>query len=190
MINEKSLAALVRFVVEQIEFDREVIACELLEDIGTVKAEGIGELETGQIEARQAEIWRKKEKLLDTFLSGQVTSEEMSAMKKRYDDELRLLEGQLRCAAETQKIAEAQQAGLDEVLQVIRACLNGSGEVFGETIESITVFEEYVEVKVCYVLPVFRIWYSTRGRCENYTTVIDRCEMLEPQPQGSKLPPV
>lgn len=190
MINEKSLAALVRFVVEQIEFDREVIACELLEDIGTVKAEGIGELETGQIEARRAEIWRKKEKLLDTFLSGQVTSEEMSAMKKRYDDELRLLEGQLRCAAETQKIAEAQQAGLDEVLQVIRACLNGSGEVFGETIESITVFEEYVEVKVCYVLPVFRIWYSTRGRCENYTTVIDRCEMLEPQPQGSKLPPV
>lgn len=182
MVNDKSLTTLVQFVLDQLEYDRESIISELLEDIGQLQSAETGAPETTRIHAGQTAIQRRKEKLLDAFLSDQISGDEMAAMKKRYDRELQALEEQLHSAEATLKIAEAQRAGLEDIMKTIRSGLDHSEEVFRETIESITVFEEYVEVKVHYVPPMFRIWYSTHGKREHYTTSIDRCERLEPQP--------
>lgn len=179
MINDKSLAVVVQFVLDQLEYDSESIVSELLEDIRRLQKTEIEEPETERIQTEQTAIQRKKEKLLDAFLSEQITGDEMAVMKAKYDSELQTLQEQLNSAETTRKIAEAQQAGLEDIMQTIRSGLKCSEAVFRETIESITVFEEYIEIKVHYVPPVFRIWYSTHGRRESYTTVIERCELLE-----------
>lgn len=179
MINDKSLAIVVQFVLDQLEYDSESIVSELLEDIRRLQKTEIEEPETERIQTEQTAIQRKKEKLLDAFLSEQITGDEMAVMKAKYDSELQTLQEQLNSAETTRKIAEAQQAGLEDIMQTIRSGLKCSEAVFRETIESITVFEEYIEIKVHYVPPVFRIWYSTHGRRESYTTVIERCELLE-----------
>ncbi len=180
MINEKSLITLAQFVLDQLEYDSETMISELLSEIRQLQTAEIGEPEIERIHTEQAAIQRKKEKLLDAFLSEQITSDEMTVMKQKYDRELEALEKQLHSAEEALKIAESQRAGLAEILQTIRSDLHGSEELLRETIESITVFTEYVEIKIHYVSPIFRIWYSTHGKGENYTTIIDRCELVEP----------
>lgn len=181
MINNKSLLTLVSFVLNQLEYDSESIISELLEDIRQLQSTEQSLPETERMHTEQAAIRRKKEKLLDAFLGEQISSEEMSAMKQKYDRELQSLEEQLHSAEEARRIAEAQQAGLEEIMRTIRSGLQNSEELFRETVESITVFEEYIDIKIRFVPPVFRIWFSTRGRGESYTTVIDRYELLESQ---------
>lgn len=180
MINERSLITLAQFVLDQLEYDSETMISELLSEIRQLQTAEIGEPEIERIHTEQAAIQRKKEKLLDAFLSEQITSDEMTVMKQKYDRELEALEKQLHSAEEALKIAESQRAGLEEILQTIRSDLHGSEELLRETVESITVFTEYVEIKIHYVSPIFRIWYSTHGKGENYTTIIDRCELVEP----------
>ena len=70
---------------------------------------------------------------------------------------------------------------MEEIMRTIRSGLRNSEELFHETVESITVFEEYIDIKIRFVPPIFRIWFSTHGRKENYTTVIDCYELLESQ---------
>lgn len=187
MINERSLTALARFALEQLEYDPESIAVELFAEIRQVQETEREAPETKRMQAEQAAIQRKKEKLLDAFLGEQISGDEMAVMKRKYDRELQALEEQLHSAEEALKIAEAQRAGLEEILQTIRSGLQCSEGVFRETIESITMFPEYLEIQVRYVPYIFRIWYSAHGRREHYTTVIDRCEFVEPQPTDSSV---
>ena len=99
-------------------------------------------------------------------------------MRARYDRELSTVDGQLRRAEEAVRALEGQRAGMEDIAQAIRAGLNGSEEVWREVIEGVTVFEEYVDVKVKSVPGTFRVWYTAGGRGKGYTTAIRRWEVV------------
>ena len=61
---------------------------------------------------------------------------------------------------------------------LFRSGLNGSEEVYREVIEGVTVFEEYIDVQVKFVPGTFRVWYTTSGKREAYTTTIQRWEVV------------
>ena len=99
-------------------------------------------------------------------------------MRARYDRELSAIDEQLQSIADAARVLKEQKTGLEEIVQTIRAGLNGSEEVYREVIERITVFEEYIDVQVKFVPGTFRIWYDTSGKREAYTTTIQRWEVV------------
>lgn len=179
MVNDKSLTACVQFVLRQLKLDSGAIAAELLEDIRHLTTQASGGASETQLLAKRAAAERKKERALDAFLGGQITSEELALMRTKYDRELASLDGQLQSIQDAVHTLEAQKTGSDHIVAAIRAGLEHSEEVFREVIESVVVWEACLDIKVCYVPGIFRLWYTTAGKRDEYTTIIERWEWQE-----------
>lgn len=178
MINGKSLSAIVGFVLGRLELDGDAIVAELLEDIQKLQnTPDSGESEK-RLQASRSALERKRENALDAFLSGKISNEELQTMRARYDWELSAIDEQLRSISDAARVLEDQKTGLEEIAQTVRAGLNGSEEVYREVIEYVTVFEEYIDVRVKFVPETFRIWYTASGKREAYTTTIQRWEAV------------
>lgn len=178
MINDKSLTACAQFVLKQLNLDYDTIVAELAEDIRRVRADPEEMPDLKRIEEKRVELHRKKERVMDAYFSQTISKDDMLRMKERYDRESAELEAKMQAVRETERIRQEQQANLAEMIQTMRAGLTNSEEVFAEVIESVMVFDEYIEVKVQYLPMNFRLWYSTKGVREHYTTTIEKWEMV------------
>lgn len=180
MVNDKSLTAVVRFVLGQLELDSDAIVAELLADIQKLQSAPDDGGSADRLQAKRTAIERKRENALDAFLSEKISNEELQAIRARYDRELAAIDQQLQAIAEAAHTLEAQKTGLEDIVRTIRAGLDGSEEVYREVIERVTVLEDYIDVQVKFVPGTFRIWYTTSGKREAYTTTIQRWEVVQP----------
>ena len=178
MVNDKSLSAMMGFVLEQLDMDRDAIVAELLEDIQKLRSAPDGGGSANHLQAKRTAIKRKRENALDAYLGGKISDEELQTMRARYDRELAAIGGQLQAMAGAARVLEEQVCGPEDMAQAIRAGLTGSEEVWREVIERVTVFQEYIDVKVKFVPGTFRIWYAVSGKGEAYTTAIRRWEVV------------
>ena len=178
MVIDKSISNIVGFVLGQLELDSDTIVTELLEDIKKLQQapDNGGSIE--RLKTKRAAIERKRENALDAFLSGKISDGELQTMRTRYDQELAAIDQQFQAIIEAARALEAQKTGLEDIVRTIRAGLNGSEEVYREVIEGVTVFEEYIDVQVKFVPGTFRVWYTTSGKREAYTTTIQRWEVV------------
>lgn len=178
MVNDKSLTTIVSFVLGQLELNSDAIVTELLEDIKQLQSvpDGGGDLEG--VKTQRASIECKREKALDAFFSGKISNEELRIMRARYERELAAIDRRVQAITDAARMLETQKAGLEDIAGTIRAGLNGSEEVYREVIESVTVFEDYIDMRVKFVPGTFRIWYATSGKREAYTTTIQRWEVV------------
>lgn len=180
MVNDKSLTAVVRFVLGQLELDSDAIVAELLADIQKLQSAPDDGGSADRLQAKRTAIERKRENALDAFLSEKISNEELQAIRARYDREQAAIDQQLQAIAEAAHTLEAQKTGLEDIVRTIRAGLDGSEEVYREVIERVTVLEDYIDVQVKFVPGTFRIWYTTSGKREAYTTTIQRWEVVQP----------
>ena len=178
MVNNKSLSAIVGFVLGQLELDNDAIVAELLADIQKLQSAPDDGGSADRLQAKRTAIERKRENALDAFLSGTISDGELQTMRSRYDRELAAIDRELLAITEAAQTLESQKTGLEDIVRTIRAGLNGSEEVYREVIESVTVFEDYIDVRVKFVPGTFRIWYTTSGKREEYTTTIQRWEVV------------
>lgn len=178
MVNDKSLTTCVQFVLEQLNLDYDTIVAELAEDIRRVQADPEEMPDLKHIAEERVRLYRKKERVMDAYFSETISQDEMRLMKERYDRETAELETKMQAVREIERIHQEQQDGLGEMIKTMRAGLTNSEEVFAEVIECVTIFEEYIEAKVQYLPMTFRLWYSTKGVREQYTTTIDRWEIV------------
>ena len=185
MLNDRTLTACVQYVLRQLEFDADDILSELVSDIKRLESSGTDENAMAQCGIKRAEIEKKKEKALDAFLGGLMSGEELAMMRARYDRELAQLDRRMAEAKETVRAMEEQQAGLEAIIKTIKEGMDSSEEVYREVIESVTVFQDYIDIRVNCVSSVFRIWYTTSGKREDYQTVIERCEVLADSSPGT-----
>lgn len=178
MINEKTLTACISFVLKQLDLDADAIIADLLSDLKKLCNSTADNSTLERLQAKQAAVVRKKANALDAFLGGTITAKELAMMRERYDRELTALDEQMVDAVEAVRAIEAQKTGLEDIIETALAGLDRSEEVWREVIESVTVFEEYIDVKVQYVSGAFRICYTTGGKQSAYTTTIEHWEMV------------
>lgn len=177
MLNDKSLTTCVQFVLGQLDLDYDAIVAELVADIKAIQGKENGISSPKRLKEKRIELESKKERVMDAYFSQTISKDEMLSMKERYDRELLKLETDMQACQETERLQREQQDGLEDIIKTIRAGLTNSEEVFAEVIDSVTVFGNYIEIKVQHLPVVFRLWYSTSGTRDNYTTTIDRWEI-------------
>lgn len=178
MLNDKALTACVQFVLQQLDLDYDALAQELAADIQKVLTDTPQGKDLSRLQARQTDLERRKERVMDSYFGGDISKEEMLQMKSKYDEELEKISGQLFQYADMERIQTEQAKNLQELIQVIRKSVTCSEEVFSEAVEEIVVNEEYIIVKIRYLPMTFQLWYSTSGTRENYTTKIERWEVV------------
>lgn len=178
MLNDKALTACVQFVLQQLDLDYDALARELAADIQKVLADDPSGPDFGRLQARQADLERRKERVMDSYFGGDISKEEMLRMKGKYDEELEKINTQLLQKADLEALQAQQAKSLQGLVQTIRESVTCSEEVFAEAVEEIVVYEEYITIKIRYLPMTFQIWYSTSGTMENYTTKIERWEVV------------
>lgn len=178
MVNDKTLTACVQFVLQKLDLDYDALAREVAAEIQKVTAYPSQEHDVPRLQARQADLERRKERVMDAYFGGDITKGEMLGMKAKYDEELEQINVRL-CAQADRERAQAEQAqNLPALVQTIRESVTRSEEVFAETVEEIVVYQDYITVKVRCLPLTFRLWYTTSGTRENYTTNIKRWEIV------------
>ena len=177
MVNDKSLTTCVQYVLQQLDIDYDALAAELAADIQRVR-EAAPECDLGRLTARKADLEGRKERVMDAYFGETISKEEMLQMKAKYDAELAKLDAQLRKQADAERLQAEQAKGLKKIGAAIRESATRSEEVFAEVVEGIDVFDRYLEIKIRCLPARFRIWYTTSGTRANYTTKIERCEMV------------
>lgn len=182
ILNDKTLTTCVQFVLQQLDLDYDTLAQELASDIQNVLTNTPQGKGRGRLQTRQADLERRKERVMDSYFGGDISKEEMLQMKAKYDEELEKINVQLLQYADMERIQAERTRELQELAQTIREYVSHSEEVFAEAVEEIVACEESITIKVHYIPLSFRIWYSTSGTRENYATKIERWEVVHPAP--------
>lgn len=115
--------------------------------------------------------------MLDSYYSGDINKDEMTALKDKYDKEIEKINAILQKQQNNQTAIQERQNNIDELRNfVINAIC--SENVYGEIVDKIIVYDDYMLVKLKYLDFAFKIKYSTHGYMEKYTTVIESCEIV------------
>lgn len=177
MLNDKALTACVQFVLQQLDLDYDALARELAADIQKVLTDTPQGRDLAHLKSRQADLERRKERVMDAYFGETISKEEMLQMKAKYDEELGRINARLLQQSDLERIQAEQAKSLQELVQTIRESVTHSEEVFAEAVEEIAVYEEYITIKIRYLPVTFKVWYTTSGTRENYTTKIERWEV-------------
>ena len=178
MLNDKALTACVQFVLQQLDLDYDALARELAADIQKVLSDGSQVQNFSRLQSRQADLERRKERVMDAYFGGDISREEMLQMKAKYSGELEKISVQLLQKADLELLQAQQDKAFQELVRTIRERITSSEEVFAEAVEEIVVYQDYITIKIHCLPLTFRIWYSTSGTRENYTTKIERWEAV------------
>ena len=178
MVNDKSLITCVQYVLEQLDLDYDAIIAELAADIQRVRESSSSDLGMEKLKAHQADLERRKERVMDAYFSETISKDEMLQMKSKYDSELERIEARLHQQGEMDRSQAEQMQGLEKTIKTVRESATCSEAVFAETVESMEVFESYITIRIRYLPVAFQVWYTTSGTRENYKTTINRCEVI------------
>lgn len=179
MINNQSLLTCMRYVTEQIRSGFDELIDELVSTISDVmdaSSDTVAEKE--QLQAKINALENKKLHMLDSFFAEKITEDEMLKIKEKYDLESDRLQKRLDSLTGAEEMFEEQADNINKLRDIILDSAVFSEEVYGEILDKIVVCDDYMLIKLKYQDFCFKISYSTHGCKENYTTVIERCEVV------------
>ena len=174
-INNKSLLTCMKFVTEQLDADINNIADDILNEINN--SADTSEDNTQNLTLQIQDIQNKKMCMLDSYYSGDINKDEMTALKDKYDKEIEKINAILQKQQNNQTAIQRRQNNIDELRKFIINAIC-SENVYGEIVDKIIVYDDYMLVKLKYLDFAFKIKYSTHGYMEKYTTVIESCEII------------
>ena len=185
MINNQSLLTCMRYVTEQISSGFDELIDELVSAITDVigaSSDSVAERE--QLQAKIKALENKKLHMLDSFFAEKITEDEMLKIKEKYDSESDRLQKQLDNLQSAEEMLAAKTDNISKLRDTIHESAVFSEDVYGEILDRIVVYDDYMLIKLKYLDFCFKISYSTHGLKENYTTVIESFEIagIEDEP--------
>lgn len=95
-IYTSELDEIMRKVLEERSIPKSEIVQELLELYGSMEGEGQAAADAANVQSNIDEVMRRKDKLLDLSIDGRISNEEFSMRNRRFNEELEILQQQLR----------------------------------------------------------------------------------------------
>ena len=96
MIYTSELDEIMRKAMEEMAIHKAEIVQELVKIYGSMEKEGQAEVGAAKCRLKIDEVMRRKDKLLDLNMDGRISDEEFSVRNHRFNEELKLLQQQLR----------------------------------------------------------------------------------------------
>ena len=177
IVNNKSLHTIMDFIIDQLGADFDSIAADVAEEIGSMSDTDNSRSLTF-ISDQIKTVSDKRIRMLDSYFAGKISEEDMERLRGSYDSELARLNKQLAQIENEQIILKDRQSNIENLLQVIKGSTRYSESVYAEIAEQITVYDEYLLVKLKHLDFTFKITYSTHGYKKAYTTVIESFEIF------------
>ena len=160
LVRDDDAMQMLKAAIRGLLLDVSAIVC----NAAALAAEAIDDSEIGsgdtprRLQLEIERVQRKKESVLDSFFSGEISKEDMQAMNQKYDSQIKDLR-QRQIHAELCQQENRDSKTLQTSIQYeISAILNGEieNEVFCKTmLESLIVFQDHMELRLNFLPQVF-----------------------------------
>ena len=137
-VNNKSLLTCMKFITEQLDVDINNIADDILNEINN--SADTSEDNTQNLTLQIQDIQNKKMRMLDSYYSGDINKDEMTALKDKYDKEIEKINAILRKQQNNQTAIQERQNNTDELRNIIINAVC-SENVYGEIVDKIIVYD-------------------------------------------------
>jgi len=134
------------------------------------------------VQKKKTKIQKETETKIDLNKQKSTNNTEKKAEKEIEiridgDKEIEKINAILQKQQNNQTAIQERQNNTDELRDIIINAVC-SENVYGEIVDKIIVYDDYMLVKLKYIDFAFKIKYSTHGYMEKYTTVIESCEIV------------
>ncbi len=166
-INNKVVYSCMYYVMEQLQLDNAALIDEVIQllERNTDSREAV---ELTQLKLKRERLLEKKDAVLDAYFEKMITKAEMERLHSRYSKEITRIDRRL----EVLELQEAKNVHVRKNLCELRTYITNhsiqSEAVFGEILERMTVYSDYVTVKLSALSITFRLCYITSGRGGDY----------------------
>lgn len=150
-IRDEDFMLMIQMVVKHLRQNKEQLIHDLTEIVKLVLAAGDGdETDISKLERRMEAADEKKERLLDLYLSKDISKDEYRRMTERYSREREDLQEKIKEAQRQKELADNQEEMLKDIAATIRALTLGEQQddnFYRNIVEKIVVYSrEHVEI--------------------------------------------
>jgi len=156
LLRDDDAAQMMKTALSSLQLDIGTIIAKVTElAMNGIRAEGQGGGECSALLRKELDrIGRKKDAMLDSFFSGDISTAEMQSMRQHYDQQLQAVTLHLNRMNDT---GEASEAAIVSDLTSILAGRIAHDVLYKSLLEGITVFKDrYLELKLYHLPHVFR----------------------------------
>ena len=138
--------------------------------VGALQADDVPSENPDRIQRQIDQLTKKKENLLDAFISGDLTKDEMQLMKKRYDEKLTALRERLAVARASRKISpEKLLADITKKVKSIVTCRHFAEPYYKALLDKMIINKDStIEVSLTH-LPQTWVYEMTYHKSSNDT---------------------
>lgn len=179
-LNNEVIRACMIDVMNRLQLDNARLIDEIIQLIAqTMEIDNGGESKRLQVQRQR--LTQKIDAVLDSYFDQVILKTEMERLRDRYHVELEHIGTRLQELERREQVSRDQQRELEELRVFLSDAVFQSEAVWGELLERMTVYSDYVTVKL-YELPVtFDLQFRASGRGKEYHVVITSCE-VKPEP--------
>ena len=141
-LREEDLVHIMSLVCRSLKYDREKIIKNLLSVIRSVIAMDMGGNDAENLREQIKEIENKREKLLDLYMSGDISKDEFLRARRKYDDEITELQERIDGTDRRKALGNRWDVVSDDAEKAIREIIGGTecdGEFYGHILDRIVV---------------------------------------------------
>ena len=143
-LREEDLVHIMSLVCRSLKYDREKIIKNLLSVIRSVIAMDMGGNDAENLREQIVEIENKREKLLDLYMSGDISKDEFLRARRKYDDEITELQERIDGTDRRKALGNRWDVVSDDAEKAIREIIGGTecdGEFYGHILDRIVVHD-------------------------------------------------
>ncbi len=170
MINSRAVNFCVEYLLEQMPIDKKQIFESILTELKSLNNTSLSNQTLNDLNARLVTLTKKKKKLLDSYLEGTVSNDDMQLMNRFYDDEINTVK---------HKIENLKQEKSPQTDICFEENIYKCDNVKSEVVEQIIIYNDFIDVKLKLLPLYFRMEYITAGYKDNYTVIIQSLSLID-----------
>ena len=181
-VNDKVLFACVQRVVQEIQYKKDQIIKEMMQEIKAVKKLDV-KVDTVPLYEKISSLNDKKRRAIDLVLDGTISKEDLKEQTKFYDKEIEVLTGQIADAENMNTVYQHQIRGIEAYISEIDRIMNFDADnelLFREVVDHIVISNgNLVTVYLTCVPFGVRLHYSSHGKMETFKVDFESIEVVE-----------
>lgn len=180
-VNERVLLFCVRYVMEQIQTNKDAIIKEMLAEIKSVQVMET-DIDVAPLYAKIENLNDKKRRAIDLVLDGTITREDLKQQTAYYDSEIEVLSQKIVDAENINVIHQQQIGNIQKYIEELNRLMDfdfSNELLYREVLNRIVIFSNKVIIVYLNCIPFgIKLHYNTFGRKEKYSVVIDDMEIV------------
>ncbi|MCL2369835.1 MAG: recombinase family protein [Firmicutes bacterium] len=180
-VNDKILQTCVKEAIKYVKVNNDILISEITEELRQVQVAS-KPINVAPLLAKIEELKSLKKDTVDLCLRKLISEADLTAQNKHYDDQIESLEKQVFETEQDRLVAKSQMFNSQKFIVAVQDILNmedDNTEFLKNILTKVVIYKDKTLIVYLHHLPFgIKIKYSSKGREQFYTVIIDNIELV------------